>query len=583
MLNGRRNILVYVMIFVGFSAIVVRLFDLMVIKHERFARKSATQTTTELSIEVRRGMILDRLGRRLAVNLEHSSVYLDRLNYSADEKKLYQMAHIINVDYDDLVRSIKGDKGFVWIKRKLPLEDTAKIEQLKFNGIGFLPEPKRSYTMGALASHIIGYVDIDNRGLEGIEAQYNNDLTKSGGKYSVERDARGNIFYTSNENEITGNSIVLTIDQGLQYIVETELDTAIDKWKASAATAIMIDPHTGEILALANRPTFDPNNPAKHNPSTRRNRAITDVYEPGSTFKIVTATGVLEEKLVRPDELIDCQGGSIQVGRKRVKDAHPHGVLTFMEVIQKSSNVGTIKLAQRLGKQRLYDYVKKFGFSERTGLDLPGEIPGWIRKPEKWSGTSIGAVPIGQEIAATPLQVLTAYSIVANGGYEVSPHIVKEVITPEGKTVKQWRQTHRERLVSKPTIDIMTEALKMVTQKGGTAKEATVEGNTVAGKTGTAQIFDKSIGRYSGVDYISSFVGFVPADKPAFALIVVVWKPRGQIYGGLVAAPVFKNITEKSLSYLNVPKDDPIKKDILVVDKGNTNTPAGVSTPWKVN
>ncbi|KJU85640.1 stage V sporulation protein D [Candidatus Magnetobacterium bavaricum] len=432
MLNGRRNILVYVMIFIGFSAIVVRLFDLMVIKHERFARKSVTQSTTELSIEVRRGMILNRLGRRLAVNLEHSSVYLDRLNYTPDEKKLYQMAQIINVDYDNLMRAIKGDKGFVWIKRKLPLEDTAKIEQLKFNGIGFLPEPKRSYTMGPLASHIIGYVDIDNRGLEGIEAQYNNDLTKSGGKYSVERDARGNIFYTSNENEITGNSIILTIDQGLQYIVETELDTAIDKWKASAATAIMLDPHTGEVLALANRPTFDPNSPARHNPSDRRNRAITDVYEPGSTFKIVTATGVLEEKLVRPDELIDCQGGSIEVGRKKIKDAHPHGILTFMEVIQKSSNVGTIKLAQRLGKQRLYNYIKKFGFGEKTGMDLPGEIPGWARKPEKWSGTSIGAVPIGQEIATTPLQVLIAYSIIANGGYAVYPHIVKEVITPPG-------------------------------------------------------------------------------------------------------------------------------------------------------
>ncbi|MBF0336372.1 MAG: penicillin-binding protein 2 [Nitrospirae bacterium] len=588
MLRSKRSIFLYVLIFVGFSAIIVRLFDLMVINHERLAKKSAIQTTTELSIEVRRGMILDRLGRRLAVNLEHSSVYLDRLNYTPDEKKLYQMAQIINTDYDDLVRSIKGDKGFVWIKRKIPMEDTVRIEQLKFNGIGLLPEPKRHYATGSLAAHILGFVDIDNRGLEGIEAQYNKDLTKSGGKYSVERDARGNIFYTSNENEITGNSIVLTIDQGLQYIVETELDTAIDKWKASAATAIMLDPYSGEILALANRPTFDPNHPAGVTPSARRNRAITDIYEPGSTFKIVTATGVLEEKLVRPDELIDCQGGSIQVGRKRVKDAHPHGVLTFMEVIQKSSNVGTIKLAQRLGKQRLYDYVRKFGFGEKTGIDLPGEIPGWIRKPEKWSGTSIGAVPIGQEIAATPLQLVTAYSIVANGGYAVYPHIVKAVINPEGKTVKYWSDNKKERLISKHTIGILTEALKMVTQKGGTAKDATVEGNTVAGKTGTAQVFDKSIGRYSSVDYISSFVGFVPADKPAFALIVVVWKPRGQIYGGLVAAPVFKNITEKSLSYLNVPKDDTptddkIKKDILVVDKGTVNTAPGISTPWKVN
>ncbi|MBF0538412.1 MAG: penicillin-binding protein 2 [Nitrospirae bacterium] len=579
MLSSRRNMLLYIVVFVGFSAIIVRLFDLMVIKHERFARKSATQTTAQLAIEVRRGMILDRQGRRLAINLEDSSVYLDKLNYSADEKKLYQMAQIINVDYDDLQHTLRSDKNFVWIKRKVPLEETTKIEQLKLNGIGFVPEPKRHYTMGSLASHIIGFVDVDNRGLEGIEAKYNKDLSKSGGKYFVERDARGNIFYTSNENERTGNSIVLTIDQGLQYIVETELDTAMEKWKASAATAIMLDPHTGEILALANRPTFDPNAPGKYNPSTRRNRAITDAYEPGSTFKVVTATGVLEEKLTRPDELIDCQGGSIEVGRKRVRDAHPHGILTFMEVVQKSSNVGTIKLAQRLGKQRLYSYIKRFGFGEKTGLDLPGEISGWVRKPEKWSGTSIGAIPIGQEVAVTPLQILTAYSIVANGGYAISPHIVKGVITPEGKTIKYWGEDKKERLISKATVDILTEAFKMVTQTGGTAKEASVEGNTVAGKTGTAQMFDKSIGRYSSVDYISTFVGFVPAEKPAFSLIVVVWKPRGQIYGGLVSAPVFKNITEKSLSYLNVPKDDTIKKDILVVDKRNTNSAPGALTP----
>ncbi len=574
------------LIFFGFSAVIVRLFDLMVIKHERLARKSETQTTAEVAIQVRRGMILDRLGRRLAVNLEHSSVYLDKLNFGGDEDKLYEMSQIINLDYNNLLHVIKGDKNFVWLKRKVPLEETAKIEKLKLNGIGFLPEPKRYYTMGQLASHVIGFVDLDNKGLEGVESKYNNDLSKSGGKYFVERDARGNIFYTASESEKIGNSVVLTIDQGLQYIVESELDAAMEKWKAASATAVMMDPYTGEILALANRPTYDLNNPGKYPPETRRNRAMTDVYEPGSTFKIVTATGVLEEKLTRPDELIDCQGGFIEIGHKRVRDAHPHGVLTFMEVIQKSSNVGTIKLAQRLGKQRLYKYVKMFGFGSKTDLDLPGEVTGWIRKPEKWSGTSIGAIPIGQEVAVTPLQMVTAYSIVANGGYSVLPHIVKGIITPEGKTIKYWSEAKKKQLISKETTGIVTEALKMVTQEGGTATFATVDGNAVAGKTGTAQMFDKSIGRYSGTDYISSFVGFVPADKPVFSLIVVVWKPRGQIYGGLVAAPVFKNIAEKSLTYLNIPKDDKedkLKKNILVVNKEESKEMPGASNPWKLN
>ncbi|MBF0487331.1 MAG: penicillin-binding protein 2, partial [Nitrospirae bacterium] len=332
-------------------------------------------------------------------------------------------------------------------------------------------------------------------------------------------------------------------------------------------TAIMMDPYTGEILALSNRPTFDPNSPGKYGPAARRNRAITDFYEPGSTFKIVTATGVLEENLTRPDEKIDCLGGAIEVGGKRIKDAHPHGVLTFMEVIQKSSNVGTIKLAMRLGKQRLYNYIKNYGFGEKSGIDLPGEVAGRLRKPERWSGVSIGCIPIGQEVAVTPLQMLTAYSIVANGGYKVSPSVVKEIVMADGKaySVKK-RYDGTEQAISKKTIDILKKAFTMVTEEGGTATFARVEGNLVAGKTGTAQIYDRAHGGYSHTDFISSFVGFVPADKPVFSIIVVVWKPRGAIYGGVVAGPVFKNIATKALTYLNVPKEEKLKSTTLVVE-----------------
>ncbi|MBF0565629.1 MAG: penicillin-binding protein 2 [Nitrospirae bacterium] len=565
-----RKLVVYGMIFFGFFALVSRLADLMILKHEKFARKSETQRTAIKEIQVRRGLIFDRQGRRLAINLENNSVFLDKANFMADSDKVQQMARIVNVNYNDLMKTINRSKNFTWIKRKIPVEQGEQLTRLNMPGVGLVPEAKRYYTMGTFASHVIGFVDIDNKGLEGVEGRYNKELIEKGGKYYVEKDARGNIFFTEKENEKTGNSIALTLDGGLQYIVENELDEAMSKWKAAAAAAIMMNPYTGEILALANRPTYNPNEPSKYGAAARRNRAITDVYEPGSTFKIVTTSAVLEEKLVKPDEKIDCAGG-IDVGGKRIHDVHPNGVLTFMGIIQKSSNVGTAKLAQRLGKVKLYNYVKHFGFGDKTGIDIPGEVSGWIRKPEKWSGTSIGAIPIGQEVATTPLQIVTAYSMLANGGYHICPYVVKGLITPGGDIVNPHEidESKKERILSRRTVDIMTEALVMVTEEGGTAKFAEVEGNKVAGKTGTAQIFDKALGRYSSVNYISSFVGFVPAQNPAFAMIVVVWNPRGAIYGGVVAGPVFKNIAEKALSYMNVPKDD-IKKKILVVDNNKS-------------
>ncbi|KJR42430.1 stage V sporulation protein D [Candidatus Magnetoovum chiemensis] len=423
----------------------------------------------------------------------------------------------------------------------MPTEATDKLVKLNINGIGITSEAKRFYTMGALASHVIGFVDIDNKGLAGIEAVYNDTLIDKGGKFYVERDAKGNRFFTMSERETLGKSLVLTIDSGLQLIVENELDAMMEKWQAESATAVMMSPYTGEILAMANRPTYDPNEPGKYDPATRRNLAITDYYEPGSTFKLVTATGVLEEKLVKPTDIIDCSAGSITVGGKRIKDAHHNGALTFLGVIQKSSNVGTVQLALRLGKEGLYRYMKLYGFGNRTGIDLQGELSGVAKKVERWSGVSIGAMAIGQEVGVTPLQLVTAYSIVANGGYKVYPHVVKALIAENGVRTEANVHEDKERLISSKSVEILTEALMMVTEKGGTATYATVEGNKVAGKTGTAQLFDKQLGRYSSKDYISSFVGFVPAKKPAFSLVVVVRKPRGAIYGGLVAAPFFKS------------------------------------------
>jgi len=442
-------------------------------------------------------------------------------------------------------------------------EISRKMRESKIKGIGFMPDAKRFYPKAALASHILGFVDIDNRGMEGVELKYNGYLRGNGGKITVTRDASGKTLSQGVEMESMGNNLVLTIDEGLQYMVESELDTAVKQWHAAAATAIMMDPYNGEILALANRPSFNPNKASDSKNFERRNRAITDCYEPGSTFKIIVGTAAIEEKAVTVDSPFDCSRGSIEVGGRTIHDAHRHGLLTFREVIQKSSNVGSVMVGIKLGKERVYQYTKAFGFGDRTGIDLPGEVSGWIRPPEKWSGVSLGSISIGQEVAVTPLQVLRAYAAIGNGGLLVRPHVASRILNPEGKPIWSFHSDAR-RAISAQTATTFKEILKTVTEDGGTAKSAAVDGNYVAGKTGTAQMIDPQTKKYSREKYVSSFVGFVPADNPRIALIIVIYEPKGQIYGGIVAAPVFKKISENALSYLNVPREDTPGNTLMV-------------------
>ncbi len=551
-------------------AIVCRLFDLMVSQHEWFSDRADMQSHSKEDIQVRRGLITDRMGRRLAVNLEHASIFCYKNRLKIDSKSLYdKMSRFMKIQYNDFTGSFEGNRNFIWLKRKVPLVVSEKIRELEIDGLGVTPEVRRYYTFGKRASHVLGFVDIDNKGIAGVELKFNELLTDKGGKVSFVKDAKGNRLYTDAVRERKGSDIVLTIDAGLQYIVEQEIDEAVNKWKAEAATIVMMNPYTGELLSIANRPTFDPNRAGKYAMSHRRNRAITDIFEPGSTFKVIAATAVLEKKLVKPDELFDCSKGYIDVGGKRIRDSHRHEVLSFMEVIQKSSNVGTIMFTERLEREVFYNYIKLFGFGGKTGIDLPGEVNGLVRKPDRWSGVSQASAAIGHEVAVTALQMATAYSIIANGGYSVSPYIIKGTIDSNGKSESVRKTTKGERLISKESIEIVKKALVMVTDEEGTASFATVDGNTVAGKTGTAQIFNPSTGKYSHRDFVSSFIGFVPADKPKFVMIVVLWKPRGQIYGGVVAAPVFKNISEKALTYLNVPKNDKPEDALLVVMNGS--------------
>ncbi len=576
MLNRKRITVLNTVIIFGFLAIFFRLTDLMVFNHKNLSEKARLQQIKAEDIQVRRGNIYDRRGREFAVNVDLESLYCDAGEVSIDHKRLADLSAVLGTSPKAIKATFRPDRRFVWVDRKLRPEEAKKIKKILgmgaesgtgVKGFGFLPEPQRFYPKGKLASHVIGLVGLDNQPLEGLELKYNKYLTATGGKVYLPRDASGKMLSPGVDLEAKGNDILITIDEGLQYIVEKELDIAMEKWRAKAAVAIMMDPFTGEILALANRPTYDLNKLGNVSKREMRNRAITDIYEPGSTFKIIVGTAALEKKLVNTSTLFDCSKGSIEVGGKIIRDAHKHGMLTFKEVIQKSSNVGSIQLGMRLGKERIYEYAKLYGFGDLTGIDLPGEVSGWIRKPDKWSATSIGAISIGQEVAVTPLQVLRAYSAVANGGYLVEPHVVSEIRTHDGETVFSFGEPRKKRVVSSRTASIFKDILKTVVEEGGTAEDASVDGNQVAGKTGTAQIVDPATKRYSREKFVSSFVGFVPADKPELAMIVVIYEPRGQIYGGIVAGPVFRSIAAQSLSYLNVPREDSLEKNILLVWK----------------
>jgi len=559
----KRSIVINTIITFGFIAIIFRLADIMLLNHQWFLDKARDQQIKKEVVPVKRGIILDRRGRELAINLDMESIYCDPAEISAPGLVASALSKSINMKPDVLLARLSANNRFNWIERKVSFQETQRIRDMKLKGISFAPDIKRFYPQATLASHIIGFAGIDNKGLEGVEQAYDRNLTAVSERVSVIKDARGNVLSDGMTKEIKGNNVVLTIDEGLQYIVEKNLDEAVDRWQAASATAIMMDPYTGEVLAMANRPTFDLNNPAQVSPAMRRNRAITDCYEPGSTFKIIAATAALEEGLISRDTRFDCSAGSIEVGGRKIRDAHRMGVLTFKEVIQKSSNVGTIKIGLSLGRERLYNYIKKFGFGEKTGFDLKGEASGLIRPPGRWSGMSIGAVAIGQEVAVTPMQVLRAYSAVANGGFLVRPHVLLEVISPEGKAIQ--KDNHEsQRILSEKTVMIFKDILKTVTEEGGTATGAAIDGNEVAGKTGTAQLMDPKTRKYSKDKYVSSFVGFVPADDPRIAIIVVIHEPKGAIYGGVVAGPVFRKIGNDALSYLNVPRDDAVEKRLLV-------------------
>jgi cell division protein FtsI (penicillin-binding protein 3) len=569
--NKKRALVINTIVFFCFLTILVRLVFLMVLDHGVLSQKAEQQYKRVKTLKPQRGVIWDRNMKQIAVNVEANSLYAVPSKINDAKVLASQLSPVIKVPAREIMKKIaaRKEKDFLWLSRKMDKEMSVGVnslkDRLKQQQLGLLPETKRYYPKGTTASHIIGYTNIDNEGLDGIELKYNDYIKGKAKKVWLGRDARGKGLTSKIENNLRGNDLILTIDEGIQHIVEREIEEAIKTWKAEAVVAIMMDPKTGEILAMANRPTYDANAAGRVGVERRRNRSVTDIYEPGSTFKAILASAALEEGVVKLDEEFDVSKGFIWVpGGRPIRDIHRNDVLTFQEVIKKSSNVGAVLIGNKLGKEQYYRYIKKFGFGEKTGIDLLGEVRGLLRNTERWSGRSLASLSIGQEIGVTPLQVLRAYSAIANGGVLMRPYLVSKIISPTGEIVESFSATIERRVMSRTTSSKMREILKSVVEEGGTARRASMNGNVVAGKTGTAQMIDPKTRQYSKSDYVSSFVGFVPADNPEIALIVVVYKPRGARYGGVVAAPVFRRIVEYTFIYLDIPMEREDSHVILV-------------------
>ncbi len=554
----------------------VRLFQLQIVGHASFDRQAARQSERTITLDPRRGPILDRNGRQLAVSVDAESVYAVPQDVEDPTATAAALARALGMDGSErkeLQAQLQKSRAFAWVRRKLDPATAQRVRELQLDGVGFLTENRRYYPKRELASQVLGYVGLDNAGMSGIEYAFDEAIRGRQAKVLVRTDARRRPLGHAEKPSTDGQTVVLTLDEGIQYAAETELDRAIAETGSIAGVVIVMDPRTGEVLALANRPTFNPNRFGAFSSARWRNRAVADAYEPGSMFKIVTAAAGLQEKVVDPDEVLDCGDGAIEIAGIRINDHAVFHQLKFRDVIAHSSDVGVVRVAQRLGRDNFNRYVHDFGFGAATGVDLPGESSGILRPPPKWSALSLASMSFGQEVGVTALQMTTAAAVVANGGYLMKPLIVREVEDAQGRVLRTFKPLAVRRVLQAETVDVLTDLLKGVVREG-TGRHAAIPGYVVAGKTGTAQKVDPN-GHYSMVDHVASFVGFVPAAQPALVVLVSLDSPRGpRNEGGDVAAPVFARVAEYALRKLQIPPDDPDRVLRMVADRPETLRPA---------
>ncbi len=557
-----------------FGAIIVRLVILQVFQHTHLSELAARQYSRQITMLPERGRILDRHGRVLATSVPVPSVYVIPQDVEQPESAAKTIAAILGQPVATVKRHLTSPASFVWLARQLPPEVGERLQKLNLRGVQVLQETRRFYPKRHLAGQVLGFVGVDGNGLGGLEHLYNRELTGLPQPVTLQRDATGRtgqVIAGDPSEQPRGADLHLTLDERLQYVAEKEIAARVEETRAKSGVVLVLQPATGDILALAHYPFFNPNDFQDTKQRIwQRNRAITDPVEPGSTFKLVAAAAALEEHVARVTDMFHCENGfALRSGGRRLRDHHPYGLLNFAQVIEKSSNIGTAKIAERLSDQQLYNYIRQFGFGEKSMVALPGEEEGLIRVPKKWTKPSHDSLAMGQEVTVTALQLVNAYAAVANGGWLMRPRIVEHIV--QGEATQFFAPQARYRVLSTPTLERINEILTSVVERG-TGKQAAVEGYTVAGKTGTAQKVER--GGYSHSKVLASFVGYVPVEAPQLAIVVLIDDPQLAKWGGEAAAPVFKRVAQQALYALHIPS-----RQAQALHWAETPPPAALATP----
>ena len=549
-------------------SLIARLANLQITQHKTLLAKSEKQPHHgNLKTYFGRGTIFDRNGNELATNLMVQSVFVVPQEVRDRKYTSKVLASALGQNYDRVYKEVSSNKQFAWIKRKASTDEIIHLKKAALSGVRFRSEQKRFYPKRELAANVIGFVGTDDYGLAGIEQTYQGKLKGMVYSQPIKQDGRGrNIQNLGSLSRLNlGNyDLMLTLDEVIQFTAEYHLTKQVERYKADSGMAVVMNPKSGEIYAMANVPQFNPNNYNKFTPETRKNNTVVSSYEPGSIFKPIVAAAALDNGIAQPHDKFFCENGSFKIGGRNIGEAsnHKYGSLSMQEIIAKSSNIGAIKIAQKLGKDSFYEYIRKFGFGEKTSIRLPGVSSGLLGKRKNWNERSLASISFGQEIAVTPLQMVVALSAIANGGTLMEPHIAKALMR-DGKIIKEIKPKKIRRVISEKTSRQMMEILKFVVENG-TGKKAAIDGFEVAGKTGTAQKYIAETQSYSKTEFISSFIGYAPADNPRLAILVMIDNPKGRHWGGVVAAPVFVKIAEKSLRHLNVTSS---KERIFILDR----------------
>ncbi len=577
-----RTTTLLVFFLVLFIALISRAYQLQVLSGKTLKVQADKQHTSTLQFQPERSLILDRNGEKLAASIMVDSVCANPSKIDNLEEVSSKLSSVLGIKRRSLLKKLSKSRNFCWVARKISPSQAESVKDIAIEGIFSIKEPKRFYPNRELAGQLLGFAGLDSRGLEGLELKYDSYLKGSPNKIFLGKDAKGGKIY-SGDNPTAGKksknyNLILTIDSRIQYLVESQLNDAIKKTGAKGGVAVVMNPKTGEILAMANMPGFNPNTFFRYSPESWKNKVITDCFDPGSTFKPFLLAASLEENVIDENNRFYCENGSYAVGDRVIRDVKKYEDLSFREIIKYSSNIGAVKISEVLGKEKFYQYIQKFGFGSKTGIDLPGESSGILRQAEDWTKVDTATISFGQGISVTAIQLISAFSAIANHGVLMKPYVVRGLIDQNNRVVKEFTPTVIRKVISPATAEKLTSVLiDVVEGEGGTGRSAQIANVTIAGKSGTSQKFDFAEGSYSHDKVSVSFMGFFPAEDPCAVILVVLDEPANHRWGGVAAAPVFKNIAESILYWVEPSSLTTCATKTGRHDSGPTNLPASTS------